>query len=123
MNILDENFPDDQRDALERTRIHVRQIGRDIGTQGMSDDDIIPLLHGLDRPTFFTHDQDFYKRRLCHMAYCVVRLDIDPDLMAKFVRRTLRHPELNSRAKRMGCVIHVKPRNLTLWRIHQREDP
>ena len=121
MNILDENFPDDQSEALERKRIHVRQIGRDIGTVGMGDDDIIPMLHELDRPTFFTHDEDFCKRRLCHRAYCLVRLDVDPDLMAKYVRRVLRHPELNSKAKRMGCVIEARPSGLTLWRIQQRE--
>jgi len=59
MNILDENVPDSQRRLLRWKRIHVRQIGIELGHKGMKDRDIIPLLHALDRPTFFTFDADF----------------------------------------------------------------
>lgn len=122
MNILDENFPDDERKLLHPMRIPVRKVGRDIGRKGMNDDEIIPLLHPLDRLTFFTQDVDFLKRRLCHSAYCLVFLDIEVDALAAFVRRVLRHPELRSKAKRMGCVIHVQPKSISLWRIHEQTE-
>jgi len=72
VNLLDENFPEDQRLLLYRWGIRVRQIGREIAATGMGDDAIIPLLHQIKRATFFTHDADFFKKRLCHSAYCLV---------------------------------------------------
>jgi hypothetical protein len=107
---------------LQRKRIPVRKIGRDIGRDGMDDEDIIPLLHQMARPTFFTLDADFYKRRLCHQAYCLVHLDIDEELVADYVRRVLRHRALNSKASRMGHVIQVQPMGMTLWRIHEPKE-
>jgi hypothetical protein len=65
-----------------------RQIGRDLARKGMKDREIIPLLHGLTRPTFFTLDADFYNRRHCHERYCLVHLDVEA---AEFVLRVLRH--------------------------------
>jgi hypothetical protein len=53
-------------------RVAARQIGYDVGRKGLKDEQIIPLLHTLDRPTFFTLDTDFYNRRLCHEGYCLV---------------------------------------------------
>jgi hypothetical protein len=117
MNVLDENFPDDEWQLLERQRIRVHKIGRGIGRQGMDDDEIVPLLHELHRPTFFTQDADFFHRRLCHGAYCLVHLDVDKDLLADYVRRVLRHRDLNTKAKRLGCVIQVRPKGISLWRI------
>ena len=60
MNILDENVPESQPVLLRSWRIAFRQIGQDVGRMGMKDDEIIPLLHQLDRPTFFTLDGDFF---------------------------------------------------------------
>ena len=54
MNILDENVPESQRSLLRKRRVPVRQVGQDTGRKGMKDNEIIPLLHQLDRPTFFT---------------------------------------------------------------------
>ena len=122
MNVLDENVPDNQRALLRSWRIALRQIGRDLGRKGMKDDDIIPLLHQLDRPTFFTLDGDFYDRRLCHDGFCLVYLDVEEELVADCVRRFLRHRESNTKAKRMGCVIRVLPTGLVLWRIHQEPE-
>ena len=59
MNVLDENIPKDQRQLLERWRIRARQIGVNIGRRGLQDDEIIPLLLTLRRPTFFTRDADY----------------------------------------------------------------
>ena len=121
MNILDENVPASQQALLRNKRIVLRQIGVDLGRMGMKDDEIIPLLHELDRPTFLTLDGDFYDRRLCHAGYCLVHLDVEEELVAEYVRRLLRHREMNTKAKRMGCVIRVVPTGLNLWRIHQEE--
>jgi hypothetical protein len=122
MNILDENVPESQRALLRRKRIAVRQIGQDLGRKGMKDGEIIPLLQQLNRPTFFTLDSDFYDRRLRHEGYCLVHLDIGEETVAEYVRRLLRHRELNTKAKRMGRVIRVLPSGLNLWRIDQDQE-
>lgn len=116
MNILDENIPRNQRELLISWRVSIRQIGYDTGRKGIQDDEIIPLLHQLRRPTFFTRDSDFFDRRLCHQRYCLVFMDVDKYDVALFVRRVLRHPELDTQAKRMGAVIRVSHRGLSLYR-------
>ena len=119
MNILDENIPESQRILLRRRRVIVVQIGETVGRKGLKDAEIIRLLHQLDRPTFFSLDRDFYARRLCHPGYCLVQIDAQEEMVADYVRRLLRHRELNSKAKRMGCVIRVLSTGMTFWRIHQ----
>ena len=78
MNILDENIPLDQRDLLNGWGIHCRMVGQDIARPSVGDDNILALLHRLKQPTFFTRDEDFFNRRLCHSAYGLVFLDIAP---------------------------------------------
>jgi hypothetical protein len=118
MNILDENIRSDQRDLLRGNRIAARQIGHDIAQKGIKDEAIIPFLHQLQRPTFFTRDRDFYDNRLCHPSYCLVWLDVDRDQVGEYVRRVLRHSRLNTQAKRMGTVIRVSSAGLHIWRRH-----
>jgi hypothetical protein len=61
MNVLDEDIDLYQRQRLEAKKIHVRQIGVEIGRAGMKDrNGVIPALHALRRPTFFTRDHGFY---------------------------------------------------------------
>jgi predicted nuclease of predicted toxin-antitoxin system len=122
MNLLDENVPESQRRLLESRRISVRQIGHDTGRKGMKDDEIISLLHQSDRLTFFTLDEDFYDRRLCHGGYCLVYLDVEEEMLAETVRRFLRYRAFNSKAKRMGRVIRAFPTGLTVWRIHEEQE-
>lgn len=107
MIVLDENIPESQRLLLRSWRIRARQIGAEVGRAGMSDDEIIPLLHTLNRPTFFTRDRDFLKPWLCHPAYCIVYLDVGQYEAASFIRRVLRHSALNTRARRMGAVVRA----------------
>ncbi|HMV47906.1 MAG TPA: hypothetical protein PLD20_20175 [Blastocatellia bacterium] len=108
MNLLDENIFDPQRLQLLAWKIHVRQIGVDIGQQGMDDrEEIIPLLHNLRRPTFFTRDEDFYHPWLRHPGYCLVFLDVRPDDAAHYIRRFLRHPSFRTQAQRMGKIIRL----------------
>jgi hypothetical protein len=76
VNILDENIPEHQRQKLKDWRIRVYQIGDDIGRKGIKDDEIITFLLTKRRPTFFSRDDDFYKRQLCHTHYCLVHLSV-----------------------------------------------
>ncbi len=122
MNILDENVLKDQRQLLQSWRIAIHQIGYDVGRKGMQDDEIIPLLHQLRRPTFFTRDRDFYDRSLCHARYCLVYLNVEKYEVAIFGRRILRHREFDTKAKRMGAVIRVSHAGLTVWRQHTEQE-
>lgn len=119
MNILDENIPRGTRDLLSNWHIRTRQIGRDIGLQGMQDEEIIRLLHDGPRVTFYTRDRDFHKGNLCHRNYCLVFLDVDVDAveLAQYVRRLQGHPLLDTQAKRMGKVIKVTTKELELWKV------
>jgi hypothetical protein len=75
LNLLDENFPDDQRILLRAWRIPFREIGLHAGHFGVKDDNIFPLLHRRRQVTFFTQDEDFFRRKFCHPAYGLVWLD------------------------------------------------
>lgn len=66
MIIIDENFPESQRQLLLSRRINIRQIGIEVGRKGLQDDEIIPLLLKYKNPTFFSLDSDFYDRKICH---------------------------------------------------------
>lgn len=118
MNLLDENIIESQRQLLRSWRIPVRQIGYDITRKGLKDAEILPFLHQLRRPTFFTRDLGFYAREVCHRGYGIVCLAVAQDEVAIFVRRVLRHPILNTLAKRMGTVVRASRRGLALWRLH-----
>jgi hypothetical protein len=59
LNLLDENFPQDQGPLLKEWRIPFRQVGREFAVSGLQDSDIIPLLHRHRGTTFLTQDEDF----------------------------------------------------------------
>ncbi|MBV7335961.1 hypothetical protein KFU94_48535 [Chloroflexi bacterium TSY] len=122
MNILDENILKDQRQLLRSWRIRVHQIGQDIGRQGMKDREIIPLLHQYRDATFFSRDRDFHNRSLCHTRYCLVFLNVEKYEVALFVRRILRHPDFNTKAKRRGTVIRLSHTGLSVWRLHAEQE-
>ncbi len=122
MNILDENIPKNQRQLLESWRTRVQQVGFNVGRRGMQDDEIIPFLQQLRRPTFFTRDEDFYDRQLCHARYGLVYLAVDKYEVATFVRRFLRHPDFDTQAKRMGAVVRVSSAGLSFWRLHAEKE-
>lgn len=109
------NLPDSQRLLLRSRRVRVRQIGYDIGRSGMEDEAIIPLLRRLEGVTFFTRDLGFHRPALCHPRYCLVCLAVGQYEAATFVRRVLRHPDLNTRKKRMGKVVHVTHMGIRVW--------
>ena len=122
MNILDENITDSQRQLLRSWKIQVSQIGHEVGRQGTKDEEIIPLLHKLKTVTFFTRDIGFYDRQLCHADYCLVCLDLSQYEVASFIRRFLRHPSFNTKAKRMGKIIRLTHVGLQVWRLHAKNE-
>ena len=122
MNVLDENVPENQRQLLRSWRIPVRQIGHEVGRSGAKDAAIIPLLHRLGPVTFFTRDLGFYDRRLCHARYCIVVLAAGQYEAASLVRRVLRHPELETSARRLGKVIRASHSGLRSWELRVAEE-
>jgi hypothetical protein len=94
--ILDENILESQRTRLRGWRIHLRQIGRDLGRKGMQDDEVIPLLRSLRRPTFVSWDREFFDRSLSSDRFCLAYLDVRPLEVAEYVRRLLRHPRFKT---------------------------
>lgn len=121
MNVLDENIVASQRHLLQKWRIKFHQIGHDIARSGIQDEEIVSFLHKLGSITFFTLDYDYYHRQLCHKNYCLVYLDINDNEAATFIRRLLRHPAFNTKAKRMGKVIRVDNTRLQVWHLHAEE--
>ena len=123
MNVLDENIPESRRQLLRSWRVRVRQIGNEIGRQGMKDEEIISLLHQIGPVTFFTRDLDFYHRHLCHANYCLVYLSVGQYEAASFIRRLLKTPTFNTQARRMGKVIRVSHTGMRVWKLHaEREE-
>jgi len=118
MNVLDENVIETQCRILRKWRIPFRQIGYGVGRAGMKDSEIVSLLHELPGPTFFTRDDDFYDASLCHPGYCLVYTAVEKNEVAVFARRLLRHPQLNTKAKRMGSVIRASHAGVLVWRLH-----
>ncbi len=116
MNVLDENIVAQQCRQLEVWRIPFRQVGRHLSAHGATDENLIPLLHQLPQPTFFTHDEDFVKPSLCHPQYALVYLDVTDRETAEFVRRFLKHPAFNTQAKRLGIVARVRAAGVQFWR-------
>ena len=107
MIVIDEHFPESQRQLLKGWRIHFRQIGYEIGHKGLKDPEIIPLLLQQRRLTFFTLDSDFDKMKYCHSDYCMVFLHVDEYEAATFIRRFLKQKNFNTQAKRLGRVIRL----------------
>lgn len=118
MVVLDENVDEAEAQTLRRARLHVRQIGPDIGRSGMKDPDIFRLLQRLSRPTLFTRDLRLYTRTLCHPRYGLAVLAVAKSEVAFFVRRVLAHPNFAQARDRMGRVLLASHDGLRSWRTH-----
>ena len=110
MNVLDENVPRDQADLLRQWGIRFRSISRDLGYQGIDDDEIRPLLLRLKKPTLLTRDEDFFRRDFAHPRYCLVWFDVTVEETAFFIRRFLKHPLAlrSSRRQESAAVVDLK---------------
>lgn len=122
MNILDENIVESQRLLLRSWHISIRQIGYDLGRQGITDENLLPFLLTLPRPTFFTRDLGFHDRSNCHARYCLVCLAAGQYEAAHFIRRFLRHRQFNTQARRLGAVVRVMDTGLVIWRPHRDQE-
>jgi hypothetical protein len=120
--ILDENIPESQWQLLRSWRIRALLIGRDISEKGIADENIPGFLIQQPRPTFFTRDEGFYDKKLCHARYCLVYLAVRPNESASFVRRLLRHPLFHARAQRLGAVIRISSAGLLVWRLRESRE-
>jgi predicted nuclease of predicted toxin-antitoxin system len=116
VNLLDENFPEEQAARLRSMGVKVRHFGHDWGDSGTDDTDIIPILHRQRGVTFFTADSDFCKAWLCHPAYALVMLNVGLDDFANMTRRFLRHPQFDTIVKRMGVVAEIRHQRILVWR-------
>jgi len=119
MNLLDENIRQDQGIQLRQWRIKFRRLVIDLEHPGIKDPQIIPVLHRLKDPIFFTHDQDYFHRELVHASYCLVWLDVFDGDAASFIRSFLRHRLFKTRAQRMGTVARVHPGGIQFWSRHK----
>ena len=120
MLVLDENLPAGQRRLLRSWRIRFRAIGVDLAAWGAEDAALLPILHHLPRPTFFSLDSDFYRPDWAHERYSLVWLDVRRLEAAAFIRRFLRHPAFDSQARRMGTVVRVHADGLSYWHLGKR---
>ena len=113
MIVLDENISAAEEAKLTGWGIRCRTIGVHVASKGDDDAHLLTFLLALARPTFFSHDQDFWDQSRQHSRYCLVWLDTEETEQARFIRAFLRHPEFNTRAKRLGKVVRVHPDGLT----------
>ena len=114
MLLLDENITAAAEEQLRRWRIPVRVITEHFAHKGAKDSDLVPILHRLAYPTFFTHDWDFWTPDLCHPRYCIVHLAVEDTEAADYIRRFLRLPQFRTAAQRLGNVIQVRQTGLTV---------
>jgi len=122
MIVLDENFPESQRQLLRGWRYHIHQVGYEVGRKGLKDTEIIPLLFQLRSPTFFSLDTDFYKPQWCHLHYCLVYVNVGQYEAATFIRRFLSHNEYKTKNKRKGRVIRLSHTGISMWRLHAEKE-
>lgn len=120
MLVLDENLPAGQRSLLRKWRIRFRSVGGELGKAGMQDEDLIPMLHRMAHPTFVSLDGDFHRLELVHRRYCLVWLNVRSRDAADFLRKFLRHPLFNTRARRMGKVVRVHSEGVSWWQLGRR---
>ena len=113
MIVLDENISAAEEAKLAGWGIRCRTIGVQVAAKGDDDAQLLTFLLTLARPTFFSHDQDFWDQSRQHSRYCLVWLDTEETEQARFIRAFLRHPEFNTRAKRLGKVVRVHADGLT----------
>lgn len=119
---------DNQLDLLEvlpalRQWITVRRLAEVRPKEVILDDRIPEILLTLKQPTFVTIDKDFWQRRWCNPNYCIIYVavrDNQQDLLPGLLRQLWHRPEFQTRAKRMGKVIHVSSTGVKFWQFRGR---
>ena len=115
VNVLDENVTRDQADLLQQWGIRFRSISRDLGCQGMHDDNIVPFLLRLKQPTLLTRDGD---------SSSAGWFTLDTVWLGSTWMQARRHFLLGAFSlihdsgllpERLGKVIHIAPRGVDYW--------
>jgi len=88
----------------------------DIAVAGTKDEGLVPLLHRLAAPTFFSLDQDFFRPDWARRNCALVWLGAADDRAAEFIRRFIRHALFDTQARRMGVVGRVHAGGVVYWR-------
>jgi hypothetical protein len=118
--VVDEHLDHFQVTEALQGWITAEQIGVELRSEKrFSDERIISLLIRLKRRTFVTIDSDFYKKRLCHRAYCLIYFHLTMEQQAQIpalLRRLFKIPGFRSVRERMGKVVHVSHEQI---RYHQ----
>jgi len=116
MLIVDENISEVEVWRLREWRVHVRLVS-EVAVKGIADENIIPVLHRLKRPTLFSKDRGFWNRKLAHPAYCLVLLDVPEHEgeVARYAHQLLKHPDFAANAQRMGKVVRVHVKGIEFW--------
>ena len=83
----------------------------------MQDEEIIPLLRTMRRPTFVSRDRGFFEKSFAGERYCLVYCNVRVEEVALFTRRLLRHPQFKTWAQRQGRVLRVAPSGVSVWQI------
>jgi hypothetical protein len=120
VNLLDANILLSQRLLLRQWRIRHRQIGPDLGRADFADYEIITLIRQRKGITLVSLDKDFFQPKWLHRNYCLLWLNVHQLKCAEYFRRFLRHPNFNTKAKRMGTVVEAAPACLHVWRLHAK---
>jgi hypothetical protein len=114
MIICDENIDVAQVFLLRSWGARTKQIGPDIARKGISDPQMVSLLHGGTRWMLVTRDGAFYRASLCHSKYCILVLDVQRDEVAASVMRFLSTPHFRTQRSRLGTVARVSPNGIAI---------
>jgi len=118
MIILDENFTRVEKFKLKKFKKSIKQIGFEIEKSGIKDNDIIPFLHKIKNPTFFTLDNDFFNTNLRHKGYSIVWLNVEINKIAEFAIKFLKHDSFNTISKRMGKIVQITTQRVRYWELN-----
>jgi hypothetical protein len=121
MLLLDENLPAHQRQSLREWRVRFRVVSVDLALAGTADENLIPMLHRLAQPTFFSLDRNFYRPAWTHPRYGLVWLDVPDDRAAATIQRFLAHPAFDTAVKRLGIAARVHADGILVWRFKSPE--
>ena len=72
--------------------------------------------------TFFTRDLGFFDPNNRSRDYCIVCLAVGQHEVAVFVRSILRHPTLNTEAKRMGKIVRASHAGIRVLQMSVTEE-
>lgn len=112
MLIADENVSENEIWRLRKAGFSLRVIGDDLAIKSISDENILPVLLKLKKPTLLTRDRHFWKPSLCQDAYCLAFFDVPEHegFVAERAIQFLRHHAFNTAAKRLGRYFESRQR-------------